>query len=164
MLHAAPPTIRPSPRPLSPQVRAAGGRVGVGGAGPLARRPTRSVRSVSPDQQPAPTPRLHSCCLCSSTPANTFLSLGNFFFIYYSKRNQSSVFFHLTLSGFTELLHPARMSALSVNDHLEGILSDFEGMSAVILNHFTADCFVGAIKPNVGLQLQAVCSKRIQHV
>lgn len=30
-----------------------------------------------------------------------------------------------------------------MNDHLEGILSDFEGMQTVIFNYFTAACFVG---------------------
>lgn len=43
----------------------------------------------------------------------------------------------------------SRMSDLPVNEHLAGILSDFEGMRAQILNYFTA-----GLKLSVGLQSQ----------
>lgn len=46
------------------------------------------------------------------------------------------------------------MSDLPVNDHLEGILSDFEGMRAVILNYLRL--FGWHVEDKCEMQLQAV--------
>lgn len=44
----------------------------------------------------------------------------------------------VSLLAVSELLHSDTMSEISVNEHLEGILSDFEGMWTVIFTGFTA--------------------------
>lgn len=47
----------------------------------------------------------------------------------------------------SELLHSDTMSEISVSEHLEGILSDFEGMWTVIFSGFTAPPLLSPVKP-----------------
>lgn len=92
---------------------------------------TARLQHRSAGSPPAHTP---------AAPGGTLLLLQEKEFKFFS---ENPVFLIRLGAASRSLRNSDRMSELSVNDHLEGILSDFEGMWTVILTYFTAACFVG---------------------
>lgn len=126
-----PPAGRPPP-PVPPGPRC---RLPSREAGPLTRRLTDGpgARSDSENTQDRQTARPQHRS-AGSPPAHTAAApdISADDFCYLSRGNssfcQNSVFLIWLGAASRSLLHSDRMSELSVNDHLEGILSDFEGM------------------------------------
>lgn len=73
--------------------------------------------------------------------AQTCRSLGLFFF------SCSFIWGEVSFLAVCELLHSDTMSEISVNEHLEGIISDFEGMWTGIFRGFTANPLWSPVKP-----------------
>lgn len=86
--------------------------------------------------------RARSSHSSGSPPPNSadLQKFGSFF-------SYSFIWGEVSFPAVSELLHSDTMSEISVNEHLEGIISDFEGMWTGIFSGFTANPLWSPVKP-----------------